>query len=102
MRHKNKRWSIDMANHPSMHRESQRHPEHLSSVPDECTSAPAREVEHLQDALRMLVAERQSLREHDARHEGLEKNRLELGRRQRQLSRALVARYLRHPERSAA
>jgi hypothetical protein len=50
-------------------------------------------VECLQDALRVLVAERQALHEHDAGRDELESNRLELVGRQQQLSRALIARY---------
>lgn len=59
-------------------------------------------VECLQEELRALVLERQSLRDHDAGRDELESNRLEVGRRQRQLSRALIDRYLGRGELRAA
>jgi hypothetical protein len=59
-------------------------------------------VECVQEAVRMLVAERQALRARDACRDELEANRLELAARERELSRALIDRYLHHAERDAA
>ena len=55
-------------------------------------------VECIQEAVRMLVARRQSLRESHAGRDELESNRLELAGRQQELSRALIDRYLRHAD----
>jgi hypothetical protein len=50
-------------------------------------------VECLQQVLRVLVAERQALRERSAGREALESNRLEVASRQRELSHALIERH---------
>lgn len=52
-------------------------------------------VEGLREELRVLVAERQAMREREAGRDELESNRLELAQRQRQLSQALIGRHLR-------
>lgn len=52
-------------------------------------------VEGLQEELRVLVAERQAMRDREAGRDELESNRLELAQRQRQLSDALIGRHLR-------
>jgi len=59
-------------------------------------------VECLQEAIRMLVAERQALHERDAGRSELESNQLGLAGRQRQFCHALIDRYLRRAERDAA
>ena len=59
-------------------------------------------VECLQEAVRKLVADRQALHDRNAARDELESNRLELAGRQRQLSYALIGRYLRRAEPDAA
>ena len=61
-----------------------------------------RSVERLQDGVRQLVAERQALRRRDACRDELEANRLELAARLRELSFALIDRYLPRAELRAA
>jgi hypothetical protein len=58
-------------------------------------------VERLNEELRILVAERQAMRERDAGADELESNRLALAQRQRQLSHALIDRHLRDAKRAA-
>jgi hypothetical protein len=55
-------------------------------------------VECIQEAVSMLVAERQALRARAASRNELESNRIELAGQQRQLSHALIHRYLRRAD----
>ena len=55
-------------------------------------------VECIQEAVRILVAGRQTLRERAASRYELESNRLELAGRQQQLSHALIDRHLRRAD----
>jgi hypothetical protein len=59
-------------------------------------------VEWLQEAVRVLVAERQALHRRHADRDELEVNRLELVGRQQQLSLALIDRHVHHADRDAA
>ena len=58
-------------------------------------------VEGLREELRVLVAERQAMREREAGRDELESNRLELAQRQVRLSHALIHRHLRGAGRAA-
>jgi hypothetical protein len=59
-------------------------------------------VECVQEAVRLLVAERQAMHARGANRDELESNRLELVHRQQELSCTLIARCLRRPDRDAA
>jgi hypothetical protein len=56
----------------------------------------ARSVEDLQALIGRLAVERQQLRESKAGHDVLERNRVDLLEAQRELSHALIARYVPH------
>jgi hypothetical protein len=62
------------------------------------SSAKAQAVEYLVATINALVFERQELRACSAESATLEQNRLEIVRRQRELSEVLVQRYLASPE----
>jgi hypothetical protein len=55
-----------------------------------------RSVEDLQTLIGRLAVERQQLRDARADHDALERNRVDLVEAQRELSHALIARYLPH------
>jgi hypothetical protein len=59
-------------------------------------------IDCLQEVIRVLVTERQAMRDRGAGRDELEWNRLALAGRQRQLSRALIEEYGRAPRREAA
>jgi hypothetical protein len=62
------------------------------------SSAKAQAVEYLVAAINALVFERQELRACGAQSTALEQNRLEIVRRQRELSEVLVEQYLASPQ----
>jgi hypothetical protein len=62
----------------------------------------AMDTEQLTETLRRLVAERQALRDSGASWAELERNRLEIVRRQQELSRAMIASHLHEPLQKAA
>jgi hypothetical protein len=59
-------------------------------------------IQALEETIRALVAERQAMRTRGAGREELEANRLELARRQQQLSYALIGCHLPLPNHRAA
>jgi hypothetical protein len=59
-------------------------------------------VERIHEEVRKLVEQRHAMRDRGAESAELEWNRLELARRQRELSHALIDRHLRHAMRDAA
>jgi hypothetical protein len=59
-------------------------------------------IEQLMDTLRRLVAERQALRDRGASWDKLERNRLEIVRRQQELNREVIASHLHEPLDKAA
>jgi hypothetical protein len=66
------------------------------------THEPAFSPEQLQLRIALLVCERERLRANDGSGELLEQNRLEIGRCQYELSRALISHHLAQPIRHAA
>jgi hypothetical protein len=62
----------------------------------------AMNTEQLTETLRRLVAERQTLRDSGASWAELERNRLEIVRRQQELSHAMIASHLHEPLQKAA
>jgi hypothetical protein len=54
-----------------------------------CSGAPQR-IECLEQSIRRVMTERQALHEHGAGRNRLESNRLEIGRLNRQLAKALI------------
>jgi hypothetical protein len=59
-------------------------------------------IEQLTETLRRLVAERQTLRDHGASRDELERNRLEIVKRQQELNRAVITSRLHEPLDKAA